>query len=322
MAFNIFYMLFNLALTSYLIGNMTNLIVDANSRTKKYRDSTKALDGFAKRHHLPYELQEQMQDHFRLKFKTEMLKHEEIMNSLPKAIRSNIARRLYFDILECVYLFHGTSYNFLLQLVTEMKPEYFPPKEDIILFNEAPTEFYVLVSGMLDLLVTKDGTEQIVEVAKAGDVVGEIGVVCFKPQPFTVRTRKLSQLMRIDRISFINIINANVADGQTVGNNFFQHLKDSSNGYICKIAAELEYTLAKGGSGITMSLGFVASKGETQLMKLMLAQGMDPNTLDCSHQTPLHIAAANGFLECARLLLEYGAEPNIPDDENSVPLSR
>ena len=28
-----------------------------------------------------------------------------------------------------------------------MEAEYFPPKEDIILHNEAPTEFYVLVSG-------------------------------------------------------------------------------------------------------------------------------------------------------------------------------
>lgn len=28
-----------------------------------------------------------------------------------------------------------------------MKAEYFPPKEDVILLNEAPTDFYVLVSG-------------------------------------------------------------------------------------------------------------------------------------------------------------------------------
>lgn len=59
-----------------------------------------------------------MQDHVRLKFKTEILKHDEIMSTLPKAIRSSIARRLFFDVVECVYLFHGTSYNFLLQLVS------------------------------------------------------------------------------------------------------------------------------------------------------------------------------------------------------------
>ena len=36
MLFDIFYMLFNLGLTSYLIGNMTNLVVHGSSRTRKY----------------------------------------------------------------------------------------------------------------------------------------------------------------------------------------------------------------------------------------------------------------------------------------------
>lgn len=36
MVFDIFYMLFNLGLNSYLIGNMTNLVVHGTSRTRKY----------------------------------------------------------------------------------------------------------------------------------------------------------------------------------------------------------------------------------------------------------------------------------------------
>jgi hypothetical protein len=28
-----------------------------------------------------------------------------------------------------------------------MKAEYFPPREEIILFNEAPSEFYIIVNG-------------------------------------------------------------------------------------------------------------------------------------------------------------------------------
>lgn len=28
-----------------------------------------------------------------------------------------------------------------------MKAEYFPPKEDVILRNEAPTDFYIMVTG-------------------------------------------------------------------------------------------------------------------------------------------------------------------------------
>lgn len=39
MIFNIFYMLFNLGLTAYLIGNMTNLVVHGTSRTRNYVSS-------------------------------------------------------------------------------------------------------------------------------------------------------------------------------------------------------------------------------------------------------------------------------------------
>lgn len=28
-----------------------------------------------------------------------------------------------------------------------MEPEYFPPKEDVILQNETPTDLYIIVSG-------------------------------------------------------------------------------------------------------------------------------------------------------------------------------
>jgi len=32
-----------------------------------------------------------------------------------------------------------------------MKDEYFPPNEDVILQNEAPTDFYILVTGAVVL---------------------------------------------------------------------------------------------------------------------------------------------------------------------------
>lgn len=39
MIFDIFYMLFNLGLTAYVIGNMTNLVVHQTGRTRKYVSS-------------------------------------------------------------------------------------------------------------------------------------------------------------------------------------------------------------------------------------------------------------------------------------------
>lgn len=55
-----------------------------------------------------------------------------------------------------------------------------------------------------------------------GDVIGEIGMLCYRPQPFTVRTKRLSQLLRLNRTAFLNIVQANVGDGTIIMNNFLQ----------------------------------------------------------------------------------------------------
>lgn len=320
MVFNVFYMLFNLGLTAYLIGNMTNLVVHVTGRTRNFRDSVQAVSSFALRNRLPLRLRDQMMDHMRLKYRTENLQQEETMAILPKAIRSNVSQHLFLSTVEKVYLFQSTSYDFMLQLVTEMRAEYFPPREDIILHNEAPTEFYILVSGLVELLVYQDGREQHYGTARAGDVIGEIGALCYKPQPFTVRSKKLSQLLRINRNAFLSIVQGNVVDGQIVIDNLYQHLKESKVLSMLRLPMEIESIMADVGMGMTLSLCFVASKGNSQLLEQFLKRGRDPNATDFCGRTPLHVTAANGFFECVQTLLLYGADPNIQDDDGNVPL--
>ncbi|KAK7282570.1 hypothetical protein RIF29_11467 [Crotalaria pallida] len=47
-------------------------------------------------------------------------------------------------------IYHIESY--VKEQVYEMKAEYSPPKVDIIMQNQLPTDFYILVSGSLDVL--------------------------------------------------------------------------------------------------------------------------------------------------------------------------
>ncbi|XP_057864709.1 potassium channel AKT1 [Cryptomeria japonica] len=320
MIFDIFYMLFNLGLTAYLIGNMTNLVVHGTSRTRKFRDTIQAASNFAIRNHLPLHLQDQMLSHICLKFRTEGMQQQETLDDLPKAIRSSIAQYLFFSFVEKVYLFRGVSYDFIFQMVSEMKAEYFPPKEDIILHNEAPTDFYVLVSGSVDLITYKDGTEQIIGFAERGDVFGEIGALCYRPQPYTVRTKKLSQILRLNRSSFMSIVQTNIGDGTTIMNNLLQHLKESNDPTFNELATEMMWLMSRGRLDLPINLCFAASRGDAQIMEQLLNRGIDPNEADFSGRTPLHIAAARGFMDCVRLLLSFGADVNSKDEDGSFPL--
>ncbi|NP_001234258.2 potassium channel [Solanum lycopersicum] len=322
MIFDIFYMLFNLGLTAYLIGNMTNLVVHGTSRTRKFRDTIQAASSFAQRNQLPARLQDQMLAHLCLKFRTdsEGLQQQETLESLPKAIRSSVSHFLFYSLVDKVYLFRGVSNDLLFQLVSEMKAEYFPPKEDVILQNEAPTDFYILVTGAVDLVVLKNGVEQVVGEVRAGDLCGEIGVLCYRPQLFTVRTKRLCQLLRMNRTTFLNIVQANVGDGTIIMNNLLQHLKEMKNPIMEGVLLETEHMLARGRMDLPLTLCFATLRSDDLLLHHLLKRGLDPNESDNNGRSALHIAASKGIENCVVLLLDFGADPNSRDSEGNVPL--
>ncbi|KAL2346822.1 hypothetical protein Fmac_000822 [Flemingia macrophylla] len=100
-----------------------------------------------------------------------------------------------------------------LVMVSEMKVEYYPSKVDVILQNEMPTYLYILVSGSLDVLIYKNGSEQ----------------------PFTVRSRGLSQVIRINHHHFKQMVQPFSDDGKAIIYNFVQYL----NGLKDKVPEEM-----------------------------------------------------------------------------------
>ncbi|XP_024403151.1 potassium channel AKT1 isoform X1 [Physcomitrium patens] len=322
MIFASIYMLLNLALTSYIIGNMTNLITRLTSRTRHYRDSVQHLVEFSTRNGLPPKLHEKIISHLQVKFKTENLRHQAIIATLPKAIRSSVAQFLFFDTVEQVYLFQGTSYNFRAQLVSEMKVEFFPPGEEIILVDEAPSEFYIVVNGSANVFIRGDqgGPEQLLTTVYATDVIGEIGVICYMPQPFTIRSQKLSQLLRLDRIVFMNIVQQYKEDGQRIVDNLLQRLREANDPRFEELSSEIETLLAEDSEMSEPSLCAVAAGGNVGFLQQLLSKGAEVDKPDYHGRTALVIAASKGYEECVKLLLEHGADPNKADAHGKVPL--
>ncbi|XP_022682454.1 potassium channel KAT6 [Setaria italica] len=226
MAFATGYMLFNLGLTSYIIGNMTNLVVHAATNTFRMRDMVRRVSTFGAANQLPRELREQMMASAQLRFNAGEVVQQQLLSDLPRALRSGVAQHLFGDTVQRCYLFQGVSSGLVVQLVSEMVAGYFPPKADIVLQNETSTDCYIVVSGAVDVLATADdGTEKLVMKVGPHGMAGEMGVIFGTPQPFTVRSRRLTQVVRISRSHLLQILRPNTADADTVHANFVQYLR-------------------------------------------------------------------------------------------------
>ncbi|RYR44451.1 hypothetical protein Ahy_A08g040776 [Arachis hypogaea] len=220
------FMLFNIGLTAYIIGNMTNLAVHNTVRTFAMRDAFNRVLRYASKSRLPKRLKEQMLAHKELKLKMEESQQQEVLQDLPKAIRSSIAQHLFSNVVDKAYLFKGVSDECIIQLASDMKAEYYLPKVDIILQNEMPIYFYILVYGSLDLFIHKNGSEQLLFELEPGGMAGEIGGMFNIPQPFTVRTRRLSQVIRINQHQFKQMMQPFNNDGRQIINNFIKYLRE------------------------------------------------------------------------------------------------
>ncbi|KAE8654656.1 hypothetical protein F3Y22_tig00117048pilonHSYRG01394 [Hibiscus syriacus] len=213
--------------------------------------------------------------------------------------------------------------------VSKMKVEYFPPREDVFLQNEAPTDFYILVTVVVKLLVRKIGVDHVVGEAKVGDLCGEIGVLCYRPQLFTVRTERLCQVLRLNRTTFLNIDQANVGDGTIIMNNLLQeqHLKGMDDPILEEVLTETLNMLTHGQMDLPLNLCSAALGGDDLLLHQLLKKGHNANESDNNGRTPqvceiqlLVLLRPQSSKDCAANLLNYSADPNCKDSEESVPL--
>ncbi|XP_052158883.1 potassium channel KAT4 [Oryza glaberrima] len=226
MLFSIAFMLFNMGLTSYIIGNITNLVVRETSNTFKMRDMVQRVSEFVSMNRLPEAMREHMLASVQLRFRTDEQLQQEMLSELPKAVRSGIMKHLFKSAVESCYLFQGVSDSLIVQLVAEMKAEFFPPKANVILENETSTDCYIIISGEVEALTTlADGTERHVKRIGPQGMAGEIRVMFSIPQPFTIRSRRLTQVVRISHIHLLQAVQPNTADGYIVFSNFIQYLE-------------------------------------------------------------------------------------------------
>lgn len=319
MIFITFYMFFNLGLTAYLIGNMTNLVVEGTRRTMEFRNSVESASNFVHRNRLPTRLKDQILAYMCLRFKAESLNQQQLIEQLPKSICKSICQHLFLPTVEKVYLFNCVSREILLLLVAKMKAEYIPPREDVIMQNEPPDDVYIIVSGEVEIIDSEMEKDRVVGSLHTGDMFGEVGALCCRPQSHTFRTKTLSQLLRLKTSALLEAMQTKQDDNIAMINNFLQHhkklkdLKLKDLGVDKNAEEDIDPNTA-------FNLLTVAGTGNAAILDDLLKAKWDPDIGDSQGRTALHEAASKGHEECVLVLLKHACNVHLRDMKGNTAL--
>ncbi|XP_057453276.1 potassium channel KAT1-like [Lotus japonicus] len=244
MVFIIVYLLFASGLSLYIGACIIELIVRNTIATMNFRDKVTEVSDFALRNHLPQDLQDLMWSHLSVEFESQNKKHQLVMSSLPRGIRTKIAVHLYLEVVKKSILFQNVPQveDFLSSLVPEMEPEYFDRDEEVISVKECNSHIYILVSGDVkltwDVAITQDPFDNdgadVVEIliprqlpsTGQGFTFGEVGAM-FKRGLIIARTLEISHFIKLSRKALVNAIEANPRAGPPI----MQNLVDMTDRY-------------------------------------------------------------------------------------------
>ncbi|MFQ6629145.1 hypothetical protein Gotur_007188 [Gossypium turneri] len=147
---------------------------------------------------------------------------------------------------------------------------------------------------------------------------GEVSFLCNTPQSYTIRVRELCKVLRIDKRSFMEIIEIYFSDGRIILNNLLEGKDANMKNEI--LESDVTLYIGKLESELAARLNCAAYNGDLHRLKRLIGAGADPNKTDYDGRSPLHIAASRGYEDITGFLIEQKVDLNISDKFGNTPL--
>ncbi|CAN1349084.1 Potassium channel SKOR, partial [Linum perenne] len=292
MIFVMMYVSFDMILGAYLIGNMTALIVKG-SKTEKYRDKMTDLIKYMNRNRLGRDIRNQVKGHLRLQYEHRYTEAS-VLQEIPISIRAKAVR---------------------------LHEEFFLPGEVILEQGSVVDQLYFVCQGALEEVgMGEDESEETVKFLQPNSSFGQVSILCNIPQPYTVRVCELCRLLRLDKQSFLGILEIYFNDGRKILNNILESESETTLLGDKKLESDITFHIGKQEAELALRLNNAAYNGDLFQLKAFIRAGADPNRTDYDGRSPLHLAASRGYEDMTSLLLQKGVDVNMRDKSGNTPL--
>ncbi|KAI3911937.1 hypothetical protein MKW92_035687 [Papaver armeniacum] len=276
---------------------------------------------YMNRNNLGKEIRDQIKGHLRLQYESSYTEAA-VLQDIPVSIRAKISQTLYRDFIENVPLFKGCSPELKNQIVIRLHEEFFLPGEVIMKQGNIVDQIYFVCHGVLEEMdIGEEGSEVTVSLLEPNSSFGELSILCNLPQPYTIRVRELCRLLRLDKESFISILETCSSDEKVILTNLLVGKESNKDFHRMKqLESDVMFHIGKQEGELALKVNSAAYHGDLYHLKRLIRAGANPNKADYDGRTPLHIAATQGFERITSFLIQEGVSVNIADNFGNTPL--
>ncbi|MBA0637166.1 hypothetical protein Godav_024931 [Gossypium davidsonii] len=265
MIFIMIYVSFDMILGAYLIGNMTTLIIKG-SKTEKFRDKMANVIKYMNRKKLERDLRNQIKGHLRLQYESTYTEAV-VLQDIPISIRAKVFQPLYLPYIENTSLFKECSSEFINQIVIRLHEDFFLLGEVIMEQGNVVDQLYFVCHGVLEGKESKLRVKQL-----EWDISFHIG-----RQEAKLALRVNCAAYNGDFYQLKILIRAGADPNKT--------------DYDGRSPLHLAVLLIKEGASLNIDdagsyLCTVVAKGDSDFVRRLLSNGVDPNSRDYDHRTP------------------------------------
>eukprot|EP00192_Tetraselmis_astigmatica_P009468 CAMPEP_0117659060 /NCGR_PEP_ID=MMETSP0804-20121206/6221_1 /TAXON_ID=1074897 /ORGANISM="Tetraselmis astigmatica, Strain CCMP880" /LENGTH=843 /DNA_ID=CAMNT_0005465673 /DNA_START=755 /DNA_END=3286 /DNA_ORIENTATION=+ len=324
-SYTIIVMILNMALTAYVLGNITMLTTKSDQSVLEYRAIVTEVKNYLHRRGIEAEMQDVAIQH--LSTKREMAEEtDQALEHCAPHIRNRILSILYRDKLSSSRVLNGGSSDFLNYMAHSATMEFFQTDTTILQPKERSLCLYYVLSGVLSLF---GADQEELRMIGPGTTFGDEGVFCEFAQYYSVKAKTLVKVLVIHIDSIKRICDEYKQDHRVVCMNLAKRLEKY------KPKNELEATdikesitrikshVASLKTDLVTKLCYFAGSGDIPGVKILMHSDKehDINEGDYDGRRPLHVAAASGNVKMIEYLVEKeGANPNVVDNFGGTPL--
>ncbi|KAM7267406.1 hypothetical protein ACFE04_009572 [Oxalis oulophora] len=303
----------------YILQRSYSLFSHDGDRSKKKM----ALERFVNQNNISDSVRTEVLDQFELELLEEpsWTDLKKIAVCIPTSLKVKISKEHFDRSARRIYLFNDISDTSLNNIAIKTEIRYFNPREYLI--NESPNFLFLLLQGQVELMDVKTASNEQENNVRLNACCGALGVLFNKNEPYTIRARSNSMVLRLGANDFGDSIRHTTRDYVILYHNIFRNLNTYTSGDLYNYVTQKENSIVDGTLPLQFKLIIAARVGNFDLMMKLVDAG--ENHLESSehNQTLLHHATTSGNKEClvyAHQLVKEHMDINTRDTTGSIPI--